>query len=189
MPDTMETFKEIFESHYTWIEGFMRNVRRYSYRTAIIMPEKNLWTYAELNREVNRLANALQQDGVRKGDIVMLQLLNCPEFVFSYVATQKLHAVTSPVSYRLSSGELAKNLKETNPKVLMFDECHRAALDKLHTLFPEKRVTTYDNCTIGIETDSLYSDTGLDIYELGVVDGEVYAMRNTRDGEVITFRI
>ena len=124
----METFKEIFESHYTWIEGFMRNVRRYSYRTAIIMPEKNLWTYAELNREVNRLANALPQDGARKGDIVMLQLLNCPEFVFSYVATQKLHAVTSPVSYRLSSGELAKNLKETNPKVLMFEERHRTEI-------------------------------------------------------------
>ena len=71
----------------------------------------------------------------------------------------------------------------------VIDECHRAALDKLHTLFPEKRVMTYDNCTIGIETDSLYSDTGLDTYELGVVDGEIYAMRNTRDGEVITFRI
>ena len=145
----METFKEIFESHYTWIEGFMRNVRRYSYRTAIIMPEKNLWTYAELNREVNRLANALQQDGVRKGDIVMLQLLNCPEFVFSYVATQKLHAVTSPVSYRLSSGELAKNLKETNPKVLMFDERHRTEIKAaLQTAgLRPKRLITIDGAT------------------------------------------
>lgn len=124
----METFKHIFETHYTWIEGFMRNVRRYADRPAIIMPGKNLWTYSQMNREVNRLANALQQDGVGKGDVVMLQLLNCPEFAFCYIATQKIHAVSSPVSYRLSPGELAKNLADTDPKVLIIDQRHEESV-------------------------------------------------------------
>lgn len=69
------------------------------------------------------------------------------------------------------------------------EQCHTAAIDKLQTLFPGKKITSYDNYTIGIETDSLYSDNGFDIYELGMVDEEIYAMRNTRDGEVLTFRI
>ena len=124
----METFKHIFETHYTWIEGFMRNVRRYADRPAIIMPGKNLCTYSQMNREVNRLANALQQDGVGKGDVVMLQLLNCPEFAFCYIATQKIHAVSSPVSYRLSPGELAKNLADTDPKVLIIDQRHEESV-------------------------------------------------------------
>ncbi len=67
--------------------------------------------------------------------------------------------------------------------------CHRAALDKLQTLFPGKRITEYDLYTIGIETDSEYSETGVDIYELGTVDWEIPAIRNTRDQSVITFRL
>ena len=34
----MEKFRNIFESRYTWIEGFARNVRRYGNRTAMISP-------------------------------------------------------------------------------------------------------------------------------------------------------
>ena len=60
---------------------------------------------------------------------------------------------------------------------------------KAQTLFPGKTITNYDPLTLGIETDSYYSETGTDIYELGMVDGEIPAVRNRRDGNVITFRI
>jgi hypothetical protein len=66
--------------------------------------------------------------------------------------------------------------------------CCRGAMDKLQTLYPGKRITTYDNITLGVETDSLYSETGTDIYELGLVDEELSAMRCVRTGEVLTFR-
>lgn len=66
--------------------------------------------------------------------------------------------------------------------------CHASAVDKLQTLYPGKRLTSYDSFTIGIETESYYSETGVDTYELGLVDDEIPALRNTRDGEVITFR-
>ena len=59
----------------------------------------------------------------------------------------------------------------------------------LQTLYPERRLTVYDRLTLGIETDSWYSDTGTDTYELGLVDHEIPAIRNTRDGEVLTFRL
>ena len=32
--------------------------------------------------------------------------------------------------------------------------CQRAAIDKLQTLYPERRLTVYDRLTLGIETDS-----------------------------------
>lgn len=69
------------------------------------------------------------------------------------------------------------------------DECRAAAVEKLQTLFPGKRITVYDATTLGIETDSLYSDTGIDIYELGLVDYELPAMRCTANDNVTTFRV
>lgn len=69
------------------------------------------------------------------------------------------------------------------------DACRTAAIEKLQTLFPGKRITVYDATTLGIETDSLYSDTGIDIYELGLVDYELPAMRCTANDNVTTFRV
>lgn len=69
------------------------------------------------------------------------------------------------------------------------DACRTAAIEKLQTLFPGKRITTYDATTLGIETDSLYSETGIDIYELGLVDYELPAMRCTANDKVTTFRV
>jgi acyl-CoA synthetase (AMP-forming)/AMP-acid ligase II len=47
---------------------------------------------------------ALVNDGLKKGDVIMIQLLNCPEFVFTYIAAHKTHTVSCLVNYRLSSG-------------------------------------------------------------------------------------
>ncbi|MBO5233783.1 MAG: acyl--CoA ligase [Prevotella sp.] len=118
----MTDFRQIFESRYTWIEGYMRNVRRYPAKTAMIYPDRNKeWNYKELNADVNRLANALVDDGFQKQGVVMIQLLNCPEFAFAYVAAQKVHGVCCPSSYRLSPGELAYNINDSQPLVLIFD--------------------------------------------------------------------
>ena len=118
-----EKFRKIFETRYTWIEGFMRNVRRYADRMAMIDPtSKRMWTYRELNNDVNRLANALQKDGFGREDVIMLMTPNCPEFAFAYVAPQKIHGVMSPVSFRLSAGELAQNLTDSKPMMLLFDK-------------------------------------------------------------------
>ena len=116
-------FKTIFESRYTWIEGFMRNVRRYGGKLAMINPDDGRqWTYAELNKEVNHLGNALLADGMQKGDVLMLLLSNCPEFAFAYVAAHKMHGVCCPVSFRLSAGELAFNIDDSKPMTLIFND-------------------------------------------------------------------
>ena len=126
----MTDFRTIFESKYTWIEGFMRNVRRYANRAAMILPDSQarmtggqdntrIWTYAQLNADANRLSNALVGDGVGKGDVIMLQMLNCPEFAFAYIAAHKTHSVCCPVSFRLSAGEMAFNIDDSKPKVII----------------------------------------------------------------------
>jgi len=115
-------FREMFEYEFTYINGFMRNVHRFAKRPAVTCPLRNrTWTYEELNREVNRLAHALLEDGVGKNEVVMYQLLNSPEFVFCYLAPQKIGAINCPINYRLSPGETALILDDSKPAVFVYD--------------------------------------------------------------------
>jgi len=115
-------FQETFEREFTFLNGFMRNVRRLGDHPALTCPLRDArWTYAELNREVNRLAHALLADGVGRRAVVMQQLLNCAEFVFCYLAPQKIGAINSPVNFRLSPGETALILDDSKPAVFFYD--------------------------------------------------------------------
>lgn len=117
-----DMFRQVFEEDFTYLAGFMRVVRRYGHKEAMYDPilDKS-WTYRTLNAEANRLANAFLKSGVKKGDIVFYQLLNSPEFVFSYLAPQKIGAVTSPANYNFSAGETADCLETNVPKVYLYD--------------------------------------------------------------------
>ncbi|MDB5085421.1 MAG: AMP-dependent synthetase and ligase [Bacilli bacterium] len=115
-------FKETFEYEFTYINGFLRNTHRFANRAALTCPLRNrTWTYDELNREVNRLAHALLQDGVAKNDVVMYQLLNSAEFVFCYLAPQKIGAINCPINFRLSPGETAFIMDDSKPAVMVYD--------------------------------------------------------------------
>ena len=115
-------FKGFFEHEFTYVRGFMRNVRRYPDKPALYCTSHNKsWTYAQLNLEANRLANAMKSSGIGKGDVVTYQLMNCAEFAFIYLASQKLGAINSPINFRLSPGETAFILEDSKPKAYFFD--------------------------------------------------------------------
>ena len=171
--------RDIFEKEYTWIAGFMRNVRRFPGKTAMIDPvKKQSWTYAALDAEANRFASALRRDGVGRGEVVMSQILNCPEFVFMYVACHKLHSVNCPISYRLSPGETALDIEDSRPKVLVFDSARERDILEALTLssyMPERLVVTdapshgdiisYDDYVKGTSSEAPVLAYDLNIYD------------------------
>ena len=115
-------FRDTFESRFTYLNGFLRNVSRFSTRPALNDPiSGRRWTYAELNAEANRLAHALRADGVGKNDVVMFALLNSPEFVFCYLAAHKIGAIACPVNYRQGAGEIALVIDDSRPKAFLYD--------------------------------------------------------------------
>src|ERR1700756_3608544 len=63
------------------------------------------WTYAQLEAEANRLANALAGLGVTVGEKVIWCGPNAPEVVAVMNATRKIGAVAVPLNYRLTPGE------------------------------------------------------------------------------------
>ena len=125
----MTAFRDVFERYYTWLEGYMRNVRRFADKPAMIDPDtERRWTYRELDRACNQLSHALRADGIGHGDVVMLMLGNCPEFAFSYIAAQKNGAICCPVNFRISAGELAFCLDDSKPGVLMYAAEYRESV-------------------------------------------------------------
>ena len=60
--------------------------------------------------------------GIGRGDVIFYQLLNSPEFVFSYLAPQKIGAVTSPANFNFSPIETASCLNNVFPKIYLYDE-------------------------------------------------------------------
>ena len=56
-----ENFRRVFERSFTWLAGFRRSVGRSPKKTAMIDPmREETWSYERLDRETNRLANALK---------------------------------------------------------------------------------------------------------------------------------
>lgn len=117
-----ENFASVFQRSFTWLAGFSRNVRRSPEHPAMIDPMTGrTWTYAQLDRDTNRLARALQAYGVGEGDVVLYQLYNSPQFAFCYIAPQKLGAVNEPANFNLSPGETARLIDRDRPKAYIYD--------------------------------------------------------------------
>ena len=75
-------------------------------------------TYAELQANVNRLANALSELGVGPGDRVAILQVNCPEHIEVAFAAAKLDAVFVPLNFRARLEELRFMINDSGPKVL-----------------------------------------------------------------------
>ena len=113
--------RSYLEHHFTYIAGFERNVARYRNRTAMIDPGTGrTWSYAQLSEEVDELASAFVTAGVGRGDRVVYQLYNTPEFVIVYLATQRIGAIGVPINFRLSPGETAFILQDSDPRVYLY---------------------------------------------------------------------
>ncbi len=77
------------------------------------------FSYYDLYREVNRLANGLKKMGVKKGDKIGIYLPMVPEVVIAMLACARIGAVHSVVFSAFSSKALQVRLKDTEAKILI----------------------------------------------------------------------
>lgn len=75
------------------------------------------WNYRELLSHVNRTAGGLSALGVRRGDRVLLSLPNCPEFVTTFFAIQKLGAIVVNAGPIMGVDDMRQVLSLTTPRV------------------------------------------------------------------------
>ena len=76
-------------------------------------------TYAELGREVNRLANALRRLGVAKGDRVGIFLPMSPDAVIATLAVLRLGAIYTPCFSGFGAQAVVSRVQDAEAKVLI----------------------------------------------------------------------
>jgi acetyl-CoA synthetase len=81
--------------------------------------ETRTYTYAQMDKEINRLANVLKSKGVGKGDRVTIYLSRVPELVFAMLAVVKIGAVHSVVYGGFSTEALHSRIEDAQSKVLI----------------------------------------------------------------------
>ena len=94
------------------LEDSARNVPE---RVAVICGDARL-TYAEINAKANRVANALKQSGIQKGDKVALSCPNLPFFPIVYYGILKTGAVVVPLNILFKGREIAYHLTDSDAK-------------------------------------------------------------------------
>ncbi len=91
-------------------------------KTAIISIDETgrerRFTYKEVAREVNKLANALREFGVKKGDRVAIYMPNIAEIAFAMIACAKIGAMHSVVYAGYSTTALTDRIQDAKAKVV-----------------------------------------------------------------------
>ncbi|MDD5099745.1 MAG: AMP-binding protein [Syntrophales bacterium] len=111
---------------------FDRIVEKYGDKPALIFYGKKI-NYRELRELVDRLATALADLGVGKGDTVALYLLNSPQYVIAYFATLRLGARVTPISPVYTSIEVKHQIEDSEARTvvcqdILFDNLDRAGV-------------------------------------------------------------
>ncbi len=122
---------EVKPNHTAWISGG----RSYS--------------YAEANSRINRVASALLQEGVAKGDRVAVLLYNGNEFLEIFFACAKIGAIFVPINFRLTPPEAAYILENCGARILFSDIELSRSVSEMEAAVPGIRSITVGQSASG----------------------------------------
>ena len=102
------------------------------------------FTFAQLNKRANQLANWLQTEvGIKQGDRVAILAKDGVEHLDTFFACTKLGAIHTALNWRLHWRELAGILENTTPTVIIFSHEFRDVIKQLQTSQEATTITHY----------------------------------------------
>lgn len=138
-------------------ENLHISAMRYPDKPAIIFYDSVL-TYAQLHQEVLALAGYLQQEcGVRRGDRVLLDMQNCPQFVIGFYAILRADAMVVPVNPMLMTDELSHYISDSGAQTALVSQ------DVFPRLLPLVGHSGLQHAVVATYSDHLTRDTSLTI--------------------------
>jgi long-chain acyl-CoA synthetase len=96
------------------------------------------YTSGELRRMQLRLAGALVDMGVGRGDRVAVITPNCPEVGLTYAAVWRIGAITVPILFLLAQSEIEHILKDAEPAVVVTSAEFLSSVSAAIATLPEK---------------------------------------------------
>ena len=97
-------------------QNLVVSAMRYPSKPALVFFGQ-IFTYAEVLEKAERLAATLHELGVRKGDRVVLNMQNCPQWVIAHFAILRANAVVVPVNPMNRTEELKHYITDPDARV------------------------------------------------------------------------
>jgi acetyl-CoA synthetase len=138
------TYRQVYDS-FCWEVPEFYNIgvdicdkwARQRYRLALIYEDDNgkveKYTFWDLKRLSNRLANGLKACGLEPGDRIGILLPQCPETALSHIAAYKIGAIAIPLFTLFGTDALAYRLENSRAGALVTDG---ANLPKILEIWP-----------------------------------------------------
>ncbi|MDZ7830144.1 MAG: AMP-binding protein [Desulfobacterales bacterium] len=108
--------------HSSWeisyVDAIRPTLEKYADTPAMSFMEIEI-SFRDLDRYSNRFAHMLMANGLKKGDVVGINLPNIPEYVIAWLGTLKAGCAVSGVSPLLSADELKHQLSDAKAKALV----------------------------------------------------------------------
>ncbi|KAF5456304.1 hypothetical protein F2P56_025802 [Juglans regia] len=96
------------------------NLSQFKDRPCIINGANGVtYTYAEVELTSRKVASGLDKQGIKQGDVIMLLLQNCPEFMFAFLGASYIGAVITTANPFYMPAEIAKQALASNSKLLI----------------------------------------------------------------------
>jgi len=90
------------------------SAREFPNNVCIIDKQNNKkYTYRELIYNADKIANALNKLGVKRGDFVGIMSINCPEFIFAWLGILSTGATVVPINSLLNGSDVIHIVRET----------------------------------------------------------------------------
>ncbi|KAI8612561.1 hypothetical protein BC830DRAFT_1136123 [Chytriomyces sp. MP71] len=114
------------------VDVFLQTVRKYPNKEALVYTADNRrYTYAKLNREINKAAAWLRLQGVGGGSIVALMLDNAPEFVVLWMACLKLGAGAAFVNPHTRGASLVHVVNSAEPVCVLISNHYESVVGEV----------------------------------------------------------
>ncbi|KAK5326714.1 hypothetical protein LTR93_003577 [Exophiala xenobiotica] len=84
---------------------------------------KEKFTYSQMLKEVEILAGVLREEGVRKGDVVLIYMPMIPAAIFGMLAAARLGAMHAVVFGGFAANSLAQRIDAAKPKLILTASC------------------------------------------------------------------
>ncbi|XP_050527097.1 long-chain fatty acid transport protein 4-like isoform X2 [Daktulosphaira vitifoliae] len=114
------TSKKIEKRNWTIADIFKNTVVKINPNKVIFIFEEKEWTAIQVEEYSNKVANAMLEQGFKKGDVVGLMMENRPEFVAIWLGMSKIGIVTALINYNLRLTSLSHSINVASCKCLIY---------------------------------------------------------------------